>query len=171
MARPGARDAVERAAKAGFDHLSLDLIYGVPVGGEHRWEQRHGHRLRPAGRPPQLLHPDGRTQDPVRPPIGLRHPLPSPGRPGPRRICPTVRGDEGGGIRTLRGLQLRPARGRSRHNSAYWNGTPYLGIGPGAHSFLDGRRWWNARSNAPSSKPRQPEIGPGSTGGRKPWTC
>ena len=32
---------------------------------------------------------------------------------------------------------------RSRHNSAYWSGHPYLGIGPAAHSF-DGRaRRWN----------------------------
>ena len=32
----------------------------------------------------------------------------------------------------------------SRHNSAYWDGTPYLGLGPGAHSY-DGRsvRYWN----------------------------
>lgn len=30
---------------------------------------------------------------------------------------------------------------RSRHNSAYWTGTPYLGLGPGAHSLgADGRR-------------------------------
>ena len=32
---------------------------------------------------------------------------------------------------------------RSRHNSSYWDCTPYLGLGPGAHSFYDGRRWWN----------------------------
>ena len=32
----------------------------------------------------------------------------------------------------------------SRHNTAYWDGTPYLGCGPGAHSY-DGkdRRWYN----------------------------
>jgi oxygen-independent coproporphyrinogen-3 oxidase len=34
---------------------------------------------------------------------------------------------------------------RSRHNSAYWSGRPYLGLGPAAHSF-DGRaRRWNIR--------------------------
>lgn len=33
----------------------------------------------------------------------------------------------------------------SRHNSAYWTGASYLGLGNGAHSFHDGRRWWNER--------------------------
>lgn len=32
---------------------------------------------------------------------------------------------------------------RARHNSAYWKHIPYVGLGPGAHSFLDGRRMWN----------------------------
>ena len=34
----------------------------------------------------------------------------------------------------------------SLHNRKYWRHAPYLGIGPGAHSFLEGRRWWNVRS-------------------------
>ena len=31
----------------------------------------------------------------------------------------------------------------SRHNSAYWRQEPYVGAGPGAHSFLPHRRQWN----------------------------
>jgi oxygen-independent coproporphyrinogen-3 oxidase len=27
----------------------------------------------------------------------------------------------------------------------YWEGRPYLGLGAGAHSYRDGRRWWNVR--------------------------
>jgi len=34
---------------------------------------------------------------------------------------------------------------RSRHNRKYWDHTPYLGLGPSAHSFANGRRWWNRR--------------------------
>ena len=32
---------------------------------------------------------------------------------------------------------------KSRHNQKYWNHTPYLGLGPSAHSFRERRRWWN----------------------------
>jgi oxygen-independent coproporphyrinogen-3 oxidase len=34
----------------------------------------------------------------------------------------------------------------SRHNQKYWDHSPYLGLGPAAHSFQDNRRWWNHRS-------------------------
>ena len=34
----------------------------------------------------------------------------------------------------------------SRHNSSYWQGTPYLGIGPGAHSYDGNARRWNLSS-------------------------
>jgi len=34
----------------------------------------------------------------------------------------------------------------SRHNHKYWNHTPYLGLGPAAHSFKGNLRWWNHRS-------------------------
>jgi oxygen-independent coproporphyrinogen III oxidase len=33
----------------------------------------------------------------------------------------------------------------SRHNQAYWNGSAYVGVGPGAHSFLPPERRWNTR--------------------------
>ncbi len=33
---------------------------------------------------------------------------------------------------------------RSRHNRKYWEGAPYLGLGPAAHSYDGVRRWWNA---------------------------
>ncbi len=34
---------------------------------------------------------------------------------------------------------------RSRHNMKYWDHTPYLGLGPSAHSLVGRRRWWNLR--------------------------
>ena len=37
---------------------------------------------------------------------------------------------------------------RSKHNSSYWQGTPYLGLGPSAHSYNNSSRQWNIANNA-----------------------
>jgi oxygen-independent coproporphyrinogen-3 oxidase len=37
---------------------------------------------------------------------------------------------------------------RSRHNSSYWQGKSYIGIGPSAHSYFDNVRRWNVSNNA-----------------------
>jgi oxygen-independent coproporphyrinogen-3 oxidase len=41
----------------------------------------------------------------------------------------------------------QPGR-RSRHNSSYWAGTPYVGLGPAAHGFDGEERRWNTRAYA-----------------------
>jgi oxygen-independent coproporphyrinogen-3 oxidase len=41
----------------------------------------------------------------------------------------------------------KPGR-ECRHNLGYWNGSPYRGIGMGAHSFVGDQRFWNTRSFA-----------------------
>jgi coproporphyrinogen III oxidase-like Fe-S oxidoreductase len=33
----------------------------------------------------------------------------------------------------------------SRHNIAYWRNANWWGLGPGAHSHIDGMRWWNMK--------------------------
>jgi len=38
----------------------------------------------------------------------------------------------------------KPGR-ESVHNRAYWTGEAYVGLGPGAHSYLPPRRYWNVR--------------------------
>ena len=35
--------------------------------------------------------------------------------------------------------------GQCRHNIAYWDGSFWWGVGAGAHSYLNGKRWWNVK--------------------------
>ncbi len=42
----------------------------------------------------------------------------------------------------------RRADTRSRHNLSYWQGSDWWGFGPGAHSHLNGVRWWNVKHPA-----------------------
>ncbi|MFA7323245.1 MAG: radical SAM family heme chaperone HemW [Candidatus Nanopelagicales bacterium] len=39
--------------------------------------------------------------------------------------------------------------GQCQHNLAYWRSQDWWGIGPGAHSHIDGTRWWNIKHPAP----------------------
>ncbi len=48
----------------------------------------------------------------------------------------------------------------SKNNSAYWQGKPYLGIGPSAHSFNGEQRSWNVRNNSTYIKSIQQNILP-----------
>jgi putative oxygen-independent coproporphyrinogen III oxidase len=46
---------------------------------------------------------------------------------------------------------------KSRHNLSYWLGENWLGIGPGAHSHIDGERYWNVKH--PTLYKEKVEIG------------
>lgn len=48
----------------------------------------------------------------------------------------------------------------SKNNSAYWQGKPYLGIGPSAHSFNGNERGWNVRNNSKYIKAIEQNILP-----------
>jgi oxygen-independent coproporphyrinogen-3 oxidase len=148
------REACAAARAAGFDNVSLDLIYGIPGQGLGEW--RAGLRAALELGPDHLslyalqlaLAPDEWA---------------APPRPGALRWRARVaaRQDDGLAAEQYRlaeeilgtaGFEhyelsswARPGR-QSLHNSAYWARRPYTGIGAGAHSY-DGasRRWWNTR--------------------------
>ena len=56
-----------------------------------------------------------------------------------------------------------------RHNLGYWERRPYLGLGAGAHSFRDGRRWWNVRP--PQEYLARVEAGDRPVGGEEVLTA
>jgi len=148
--RHDARQALQALAwtrEAGFDHLSVDLIYGLPQQPRSSWVDSLRRVL--AFRPEHLscyqltLAPHT--------PLGRRAQrgeLALPGEEEQRRwflFTSAFLTDQG-----YRHYEIsnyaRDGRHLSRHNCKYWRHVPYLGLGPAAHSF-DGRsRRWNVRS-------------------------
>lgn len=136
----GAVRAVEAARRAGFENISIDLIYGLPDVSVEEWTESVKKAIE----------------------LGVEH---------ISAYCLTIEENTLFGKRGVKGAdedvveseyevmcRLLSEAGyehyeisnfalpgyRSRHNGAYWKGTPYLGIGPGAHSY-DGsnQRSWN----------------------------
>ena len=129
----------------GFNHLSVDLIYGAPGESISDWEETYKSALdlpidhisayaliveqgtklaAQIKRGEKVLPPDDETAEKY------------------------LRFDSYAHSKGFSWYELSnwaKPDGECRHNNAYWNGTNWWGIGPGAHSFLNGRRWWNVK--------------------------
>ena len=141
----GAVRAVEEARKAGFDNISIDLIYGLPTATEQVWRENVEKAVALGVEHISAYHltiEEGTL-------FGKRGVKTAPEEVADREyevLC-EVLGRAGYDHYEISNFSL-PGR-RSKHNSAYWRGTPYLGIGPAAHSY-DGAsvRSWNVASVA-----------------------
>lgn len=141
--------AVEQLRKAGFGNITIDLIYGIP-GRDDKALERDVETALALGvehiSAYALTVEKGTALD-VR--IG-RGKLPAPDDDeAARQYFEVVDRLETAGFQRYEVSNFARPGYRSRHNSAYWSGDAYLGIGPSAHSF-DGRRLrrWNEASIA-----------------------
>ncbi|HLT66452.1 MAG TPA: coproporphyrinogen III oxidase, partial [Microbacterium sp.] len=57
------------------------------------------------------------------------------------------------------------AEHRSRHNLSYWRGFDWWGYGPGAHSHVNGLRWWNVKH--PAAYAQRLSLGESPAAGRE----
>lgn len=145
-----ARRSVRLARAAGFDTVSLDLIYGLP--GETAADWRRNLEEAVALAPDhlscyQLTIHEG-TPFGFRKERGRLAELPEPDQAERFLFTHTFLRDAGYPGYEVSNFARSPAH-RSRHNQKYWYHVPYLGLGPSAHSYLGNRRWWNERKLKP----------------------
>ena len=137
------------AREAGFEHVSLDLIYGTPGESDADWQESLEAAL--AAGPDHISAYALIVEEGTRLAARVRR-----GEVG-------VPDDEAMADRYLAADEFLSARGlgwyevsnwaagpgaRCQHNQLYWTGGHWWGVGPGAHSHVGGVRWWNVKHPA-----------------------
>lgn len=130
-----------------FDNITIDLIYGVPGLSNERWLQNietavglgiphlSCYALTVEPRTPL----DKLIRNNKKPDVNSEH-------QADQFLMLMDRLQEAGYEHYEISSFARPGY-RSRHNSSYWQGKNYVGIGPGAHSYNGAGRSWNVANN------------------------
>jgi oxygen-independent coproporphyrinogen-3 oxidase len=144
-----AENAVKTAQDAGFSNLSIDLIYGIPGLSDQAWMDNLA-RAESLG--VQHLSSYALT---VEEGTALHHAIekksaaPVEPEQSAQQFRLLMDWARGAGYEHYEISNLAKPGHRALHNTSYWLGVPYLGLGPSAHSF-DGEnsRRWNVANNA-----------------------
>ena len=140
-------DAVRLSQKLGFTNLSIDLIYGLPGLSNEQWME---HLNRAMSLNVQHISSYCLT---IEPKTALND-FVAKGK----LIRPTedqqseqfellVSTLAHAGFEQYEISNFAKDQKYAKHNSAYWNFSPYLGVGPSAHSFNGQQRRWNVANN------------------------
>ena len=143
-----ARKAIENAQKAGFENLTIDLIYGTPTMNNERWQQNletvfalniphlscYCLTVEPktalehfvkVGKSPDVNEAQAAEQFEILLKMTAQH-----------------------GFEQYEISNFAKNERYAQHNTNYWKGKKYLGIGASAHSFDGNSRQWNISNNA-----------------------
>jgi putative oxygen-independent coproporphyrinogen III oxidase len=139
------RRAMKAARAAGYANVNLDLIYGANGETLESWERTVCEAI---DLQPEHVSAYALTTEPSTP----------LGRKVQRGAVPAPNADLQADMFELACGMLREAGYEHyevsnwakpgfecRHNLGYWQRRPYLGLGAGAHSYGEDRRWWNVR--------------------------
>ena len=136
-----ARRAYSILESAGVENISIDLIFGLPQLSDAQWQDTLDKALSisPSGRPPQHISSYQLSVEPG----SMLAKLVERGKWSEasdelcqrqyQMLCEALRK---AGYRHYEISNFAQPGFEARHNSAYWRHVPYVGFGPGAHSFV-----------------------------------
>lgn len=156
------RQCIERLPAAGFENYTLDLIYGIPGQPLQHWKDqlRELAQIAPPHFSAYALTVEPRT--------ALEHQIRKGALTAPDEALLAQHFAYLQEWATQQGYQhyelsnLARKGFQARHNSSYWQGKPYLGLGPGAHSYDGRNRYANVASNPRYLKALELEAPAGS---------
>jgi oxygen-independent coproporphyrinogen III oxidase len=142
-----ARNCIEQSLAAGITNISIDLIYGSPLLDDEQWKENvaiaTGYNI------PHLscyaLTVEEKT--PLHKQINQLKGKPVDEDKQARQFIMLMQWLREAGYLHYEISNFAKPGFESRHNSAYWQGKHYLGLGPSAHSFDGKQRSWNPANN------------------------
>ena len=143
-----AQSAVKRVQDAGFENITVDLIYGYPLLSDDKWKSNiqqlielqvphissYSITVEPATALASFIH------------SGKQKPMDETQSAG--QFLMLMEQLQEAGFEHYEISNFAKPGMYSRHNSNYWQGVPYLGIGPSAHSYNGDTRQWNVSNNS-----------------------
>lgn len=140
--------SVKCAQDRGFENITVDLIYSIPGLPLYEW-QRNVQKAMDLNI--QHLSAYSLTIEP-KTVLGAQHAKgdlqPVSDSVGEEQFLSLVHTLQRNGFEQYEVSNFCLPGMHSRHNSSYWKGAHYLGVGPSAHSFNGSSRQWNVANNA-----------------------
>lgn len=143
-----AESAIKRAQDFGFENITIDLIYGFPLLSDQKWEQNITKAI-----DFQIPHISsyGLTVEPktaLAKFIKTEKQVPLDDGQSAHQFQMLMQTLASAGFDHYEISNFAKPNQYSKHNTNYWKGVHYLGIGPSAHSFNGKSRQWNLPNNA-----------------------
>jgi oxygen-independent coproporphyrinogen-3 oxidase len=142
-----ARDCIENSYAAGIHNLSIDLIYGSPLLTDEMWEYNVKTATDYTIKHLSCYALTVEEKTPLHKTISLKKNVDVDSEKQARQFLQLMQWLRESGYEHYEVSNFAKPGFRSRHNSSYWKGVPYLGLGPSAHSFNGTERRWNMSNN------------------------
>ena len=150
--------AVKRLQQAGYGNISIDLIYGLPEQNMEIWKKTLRQAIDLQVQHISAYHLTYEEGTPLHRLLKENRLVPADEEISIHLFEILIDTLTAAGFEHYEISNFARSGFQSRHNSSYWNGTSYLGIGASAHSYNGFSRQWNKKSITPSYQASDCEI-------------
>jgi len=142
-----AKQVIQKAREAGFETFTVDLIYGTPGLSDDKWKQNLDWVLQQHISHLSCYALTVEEKTPLFKQISQHQKQDIDPEQQRGQFLFLMDYMQQAGFEHYEISNFAKPGHRSKHNSSYWYGTHYLGLGPSAHSFNGTSRQWNVANN------------------------
>lgn len=140
-------ECIKNAIELGFDNITLDLIYGMPNLTDRQWSENISKAIS-LGVGHISAYNLTMEEDTAYAHYVKKGVYKAPSdETGAKHFSFLIENLEKAGYQQYETSNFAKKGEYSKHNSSYWRGKKYLGVGPSAHSFNGFSRQWNVANN------------------------